>query len=682
MSVVRSSKPHRSRCTDAAVAWVVMFFVLLFAMWTLACHAATFGGIPWRVLSTTSTFVGLPVALLAAWGARRFAVAWTEEVEQIVPPVGLQGTVPVVLFLALTALLLITPVYGLRVGIALLAFASMWWLTRRGYQLTEVTGAASPADATFLPRHAAWLLAFCALVAVVITLTSHRSDLDDSNFIQIAAQTLRFPERAPLTFDASLGVVTEPFRFAPYRLASYETLIALLAGWTGLDLLTVYYLLLPGITAALTVGVAFLLARWFLPCGLAVAAVVVFVLIMLAWGETHVAYGNRVFVRLFQGKGLLIALATPITLIAGLMLLRRPSVWNWTFLALAQVAAIGVSSSGLVCTFVTTALIVVMAVRSDVRAFVAMAVAIGATLVYPAVLGAWLEFAGGKLVPLSEIGTFLPINASLGLRVREALALALLVFGVAALGTSVQRREYALLVGATLVLVLNPWLAERLSGLSARNVSWRLAWAAPVPLLLAVAVAAAISPALARPAGAPSGLGAGTFAGLAAFLLFLGAARWTLAESNDVTWQWPSPKVPTEYASVREIAVVLRSRASQGSVLASSEVAAWLPLLAPDIRLVMPGHTYPGMLQTVLPPPEFADRMVLFGAINGGHVDINGIAELVGRYKVATLVVPERSNADRAIVEAIRSRTDIRAEEIGVVGGHRIMALKPTTTFP
>jgi hypothetical protein len=410
--------------------------------------------------------------------------------------------------------------------------------------------------------------------------------------------------------------------------------------------------------------------------------VVFFLLIVLAWGEGHRTYGNFVFVRLFEGKGLLIALTTPITVIAGLMLLRHPSVWNWAFLVLAHAAAIGVSSSGLVCAFGTTALIMIASAGRNMRAFAVSAALVGSTLFYPAVLGVWLKFLATGLVSLREIGTFAPINTSLGLGGREGLALAMLVLGAGALGSSVQRREYLLLVSALLLVVFNPWLSELLSRLSAQNVSWRLAWAAPVPLLLAVGTASIIAPVSGPKTGTWQTPYRGTVAGMAALLIFLCAGPWTLAKSNNIGWRWPSPKLPAVYASTKEIAMVLKSRGSQGTVLADRRVATWLPLLTPDVGLVMPGHTYPAMLQTVLPPSEFADRMLLFGAINGEKVDVNHMVELIRYYRVTTLVLKKDSIDKPTIVDAIQTCTGIRAEEIGVVAGYRIVTLVADHTSP
>jgi len=660
---------------EAMVAWLVMFFMLLFAMWTLAHHAATFLYIPWQSLSRASFWAILPTTLLAAWGAKRFSSAYGKEVTKVTYPTGFQSISPIVLFIAITVMLLIAPTYSSRYGLALTGFLFIWWLTRQECSPPQSKIAISEVSAVFSGRSGVWFLAAFAIIAVIVTLASHRPDLDDSSFIQMAAQTMHYPKLAPLTFDSSLGFILKPFRFAPYRLASYETLVALLASWTGLDILTVYYLLLPGLTSALTIGVSYLFARWFLPSGLAVFATGVFLFIMLAWGESHYTYGNRVFVRLFQGKGLLIALTTPMCIIVGLLLLRRPSLWNWIFLALAQVAAIGVSSSGLICTFITTILVLATALKRDIRKVVLASGIVASTLIYPAILGIWLRFFGGSVISLSELGTYLPINSSLGLGIREALTLTTIALGFGALNARIQKREFELLSVMVLVIIINPWFSEFLSGVSSRNMSWRLAWAAPIPLLMAVTFAAVISPLFLMRSPIKKLSLFSSFIGVVALIFFLASAHWTLAASNNVTWSWPSPKLPPEYNLAKKISEEICKLTSHGSVLANNEIGAWLPIVAPELKLVMPGHTYPIMLQNILSTSEFDDRVRLFNAINGQEVDFYGTVELMKHYQVDTLVTRNDSSTEK-FIGYIRSRVDIAIKEIPDVAGHHIYILR------
>ena len=124
----------------------------------------------------------------------------------------------------------------------------------------------------------------------------------------------------------------------------------------------------------------------------------------------------------------------------------------------------------------------------------------------------------------------------------------------------------------------------------------------------------------------------------------------------------------------KEISAEIAKLPSPGTVLANREIGAWLPLVAPEFKLVMPGHTYPGMLKTVLPTSELDRRKHLFNAINGQEADIPSTVELIKQYKVGTLVIPNGSTAEK-FIRYLLSRTDITIKEISAVAGHRIFVL-------
>jgi len=76
-------------------------------------------------------------------------------------------------------------------------------------------------------------------------------------------------------------------------------------------------------------------------------------------------------------------------------------------------------------------------------------------------------------------------------------------------------------------------------------------------------------------------------------------------------------------------------------VLAHQNIAAWIPLVLPNAKLVMPGHTYPIQLQTILPSSDFELRMQLFNAINSSTPNINYLAKQMLMLNVELLVLPD-----------------------------------------
>lgn len=487
---------------------------------------------------------------------------------------------------------------------------------------------------------AVWII--CAFILVTIVLLGyHRSDFDDGEYLQLALQTMRHPLLVPHTFDASLGELREPLRFSPYRAASYETLVAFVSEVSRASVLNVYYLILPMFTGLASVAVAYAFLRWLHPYRLAAIGLLVFVLICLAWGETHVAYGNRMFVRLFQGKGLLVSLTTPMTLLAGLAVLRQPDWIRTSVFLLSTAAAVGVSSSGLIVSLITLAMIGLIALFrfASVQLYKAIFILALAGL-YPATLSTWLKFSANQAGVTEAIGTVLPIHASFG----SALRMWLLIFTIGLAGlllfwhinqnnpkqsglmanlklflTGQQSDStWLLMVFASIVLPLNPMVAELFSQIGARNMSWRLAWAAPVPLLLTSAVIIIwVKFKLVSLWFAFIPEATGWLVSVSAVCLFLFAGGWTVRASNQGTWDWPGAKVPPEAAQAYQWGHQLKSldyKPSDGRVLLDPRLAVWLPVSHPDIKLVMPGHGYPITFSTTMPAQEYAERLELMQA--------------------------------------------------------------------
>ncbi|MFK8068037.1 MAG: DUF6077 domain-containing protein [Gammaproteobacteria bacterium] len=670
---------------ESFIAWTTFFISVLFFIWTVIHHLSTFVDIKWNAVVHYTTFCLPLIIFLAGWIALSFTKAYIKEIVfSTIPNENKDSSFSISFALGITlfiTFLFLLPDYSLKYIFTCLIFLVLiyWSKYHRNNLLLNV-----PNDKKILSASNRTILLtifLLIIIAEVVTLLTNRSDFDDAEYIQTALQTMLYPDRAILSFDASLGVILDSFRFAPYRIASYETLVALITSWTGIDLLTVYYLVLPAFSAAITVLVGYLFARWFLPSRLALIATGIFLLIMFSWGDTHVAYGNRVFVRLFQGKGLLIALTTPLTLITGLLYIRSPSISRWVFLIIAQVITLGVSSTGLILSFATTLLLLPIAFQWCNKKSLMCCLTILLSLSYSAIIGVWLKFSTISTLAMNLVGTDLPINASLGLKVHEVITLTLLVAGFFLLRSRMQRKEFLFLSAGILFFILNPLVAEIIANYSSRNMNWRLAWAAPVPLMLSVALAAGLSSFFTYENVLAANLrskkhSAGIFS-IVILMVFLIGGRWVISPNNNVTWDWFSIKVPQEYYASREISEVLDDIDITGTVLSVQRIGTWLTVTSPDLKHVMPGHGFPICLKTILTESDYNNRIKLLALVELEDADYSNMYRLIQSHDVQAVVLKNDAISEKFLTELSFSRK-ILIEKSIKIGAYRVLKI----TYP
>ncbi len=650
----------------------VAFFCVIFALWTIQSNGATIFGLPWKDLSEVTKYTSPLLLFLSFTIARRFASFYCEGLINNAISITLPDTRSIIVLILAAFMIMISGSFESKYYFFVIG-ASLIFLLSRGK--SNSTREVKQIKSLITDRKNAASLLVIIFIAVSVVLFTHRSDLDDSSFIQIATQTLANSNRAPLSFDSSLGYILESFRFAPYRVSSYETFVAFVCDFLHISIYSTYYLLFPAITATLTVLTAFIFSRWFFPSNtLAVVATAIFMIVMLAWGETHFAYGNRVFVRLFQGKGLIIALTTPFAVLAGLMLTNRPSYYVAGILALANICAIGASSSGLIMTIFTSIIVLVLAINRDFKVVARTWALVAAAMIYPVTLAAWLKFGNKSLLSMSDIGTYLPINASLGLSMRESALMIGLLLGFL-LFIRGPNKSYPLIITAIFSFIISPWFSEIVSSMTSRNMSWRLAWAAPLPLLFSVALASGFG---LKMQTKPLTLNNKIFyfgikiAIISLFLVFIFSYRWVSSSDNNLSWRFPAAKLPNEFYVTSEIADKIRTLDTSGQVLAHRDIAAWLPLTLPNVRLVMPGHTYPIQLQTILPKYEFDSRMALFNEINGGAIGSAVFSKLISELNVTLIIIPIGMERGLSASLLESSSNSVRLEKIESISGYSL----------
>lgn len=645
-------------------AMILLLIALqIFAFWTIAHQIATFASISWINLYRSVAW-SLPVVVIYSYYyGERFANLYVKNLpNRTSANISLANTTTIIYCVLFLAICVLLRDFFARYFLVMCCFVAMFFIAWHN-PINKPKLNPNQFEKDSLNSWLVYLLLFFfSSITVIVVLCSNRPDFDDAEYIQFAIQTLRNPERGLYTFDASLGEILDQFRFAPYRITSYETFIGLITQLLEINVLDVYYLVLPGISAVLSILVAFVFFRWFLPLKWSLVAIFVFLLISFSWGETHVAFGNRMYVRLFQGKGLLVAITTPLTILMSLIWMRRPSLTTWLGLLLLQVVAIGVSSSGLVITLFATFLGLVAGFFSNpLNKNYRVAILGSITLAYPISLGLWIKYLSSATGKVEEIGTYLPVNASFGTYWREALVLTILITACfitvngkgnifknkARSNQHIEERSFFWLVFFSFLIIMNPFLIDIWASITSKNMNWRLAWSIPVPLLLALSLVNLFNWSIEHNNLFLKKIG--WLLPLTLLVAFL-IGTWTLSKKNQVQWGVFEHKLPPEYQQAVDLAETIRKKVNgekQITVLVDPKVGTWLTVVAPDFRLIMPGHGYRVTLVTIMEKKDFAQRNYLINnlvAIGEGDPSYDQLLDI---YKVNVIAIKKKSSLEK-----------------------------------
>jgi hypothetical protein len=593
-------------------------FVLPYAIWTMYVHLIT---------ATHSSFdtllYGLPVMALIAAAA---TVAWfrlrvpairsdpvaigSEAVSgaaaaPVTRAIGNPVTPFAILVLAIlwVGLLSAGMPYPAFWWMALLASCGAWMWNLRGRPDAPLDDGAG--------KHAAWIVLLVAAAAICVTLVASRPDADDAFYRSISATLLRYPQQPVLVHDTLYRLPDIPVLLQFYRLSNYDVLVGTLARITGVDHLAVAYLILPVVFAALCVLAWAYLLRRIVPRRWPWALLILF-LVVLALGEVHRAYGNFAFVRLFQGKAILVTGMVPIIAGSALLFARHGGLRHWLLLFAAQIAALGASASAL---FVAPAA-AALGLAGGWSANVASSRRFAAGMLASAyVFGAGWAMAsvthGGEALVSSSPMPGVPqiLDDTWGWWSTRLLLVALLA-AWAFVVNPVRARYLSAGAFFFLLAALNPYTvrvaADHFVGV---RTYWRLTWALPLPFFLAVLLDGVIQGALGMRSKALAGCAC---TALACCAIAFGWRFGTLRSANSVTLGTPGPKVdPVEY---HVAARIVEDVPEQGVVLTPEAVAVWLPSFVVHPELLGVRALY---LTRAFPPRDATRRDSLMRYVAG-----------------------------------------------------------------
>ena len=454
------------------------------------------------------------------------------------------------------------------------------------------------------------------LFGMVLVAITHRPDEDDAQYLNFVVTAMDFPFESLFSHSGLWQDPNVPLESPIYRFHTYELLVAVLSDVFHVDHKTVYYLILAPIFGGIAILVHWRLAQYLVP-QYAFSVLLAWLVLVLVLGDSHREFGNFAFVRLYQGKGLLVTIGLPLCLLLGLRFAESPSGRRGLALGMAIIASAGLSSSALVTVPFVVAAALCGGLLGASRVAVARIITGGfAAGLFLCAIGLFLLVSiksGSEIQGVSLSPSGIGLSTVLGEGILGVLVLVL--FPTAPLFVAAfRRRLYALTTLVFVAVVLNPWSADFLAKNFDKALEWRLFWSVPFMISASIsmvglaALLAGKVPWLKRYAV--------LLIMLAAVLIFSG--QWSVSPSNRVVIAFPRLKVePALHGLAEEI--VLRAPL-RSTIYAPFWIAKWIPTFR--------AHPYPLIVR-----PHYSD----FGTIR----DYFGVSELDRRKRVMAFLQGE-----------------------------------------
>jgi len=395
-------------------------------------------------------------------------------------------------------LLIVIAISGLILGVVGVSYWYVWIVLLCGAILVFLTvwrAVVSHVDLSIqvssLQRIGITTLVLFGAILVAIT---HRPDPDDAQYLNFVVTAIDFPT-VPLYSHSGLwqdlGV---PLELPIYRLHAYELLVATLSEAFSVDHKIIYYMILAPMFGGMAILVQWRLAQHLIPQH-ALAMVVVWLVLIIALGQTHREFGNFAFVRLYQGKSILVTVALPLCLLLGLQFAEAPDWRRALALGMAAISSLGMSSSALATVPFVVAAALCGGVLGASRASIALVVT-GAFFSLAVLIAVGVALVMGMNTP-SEIGYWdsgLDAHDGLSTVLGEDIVgtVVLALFPLASLFvTDVRRRRlYATTTLFFVIFVLNPWTAPLLSEVLDSALLWRIFWSVPFLVSASICITA------------------------------------------------------------------------------------------------------------------------------------------------------------------------------------------------
>ena len=470
----------------------------------------------------------------------------------------------------------------------------------------------------------AGIVAF-VLFGIVLVAVTHRVDPDDSQYLNFVVTAMDFPLEPLFSHSGLWQDPKVPLELPIYKFHTYELLVAALSDVFGVHHKTLYYLILAPIFGGIAVLVHWKLAQHLVP-QYAFSVLLAWLVLMIALGESHREFGNFAFVRLFQGKSLLVTIGLPLCLLLGLRFAEFPDGRRALPLGMAIIASTGLSSSafGTVPFVVGAALCggLLGASRVVVKRIIAVGLASGLFL---CAIGLFLLVnmkSENGIHGVSLFGSGTGLATVLGEGILGALILVL--FPIAPLFVSGfrRRRLYALTTLMFVGVVLNPWAGEFLAKNLDSAFEWRLFWSVPFIISASISIVGLAGlfadkiPRLKRHAM--------LLVMLIAVLLV--SRQWSISAGNSVVIAVPHFKVDPDLHALAE--EIVRRAPLRSTVYAPVSVAQWVTTFRqhPYPLIVRPRYLKFGRIGRYVGYPELDRRRRVMAFLQGQDKDLSSAA--------------------------------------------------------
>jgi hypothetical protein len=439
-------------------------------------------------------------------------------------------------------------------------------------------------------NEAAWIFALC--IAMALTLTLIRPDAGDAFYVNMAVGAVDNPSMPLLCRDTMHHLTGAPILLPFYRIHSIELLAALLSLITGASAIFFLHVVFPPL-AAITALLAYRsLFRRFSPgfWGFATLATCLF---LCANGDVHASFGNLSWVRLHQGKGILVTTVIPIIIDATLAFSTKPSSKSLLYLSASQIAAVGMSGSALMigplmsllsasaCLSIRDSAVKPRKVLPGVMAACLYPLAVAVFFFLQSRPSAKASMTAGSDIILNNIQYVFGSGPFAYACVAVMACVPLLASHPVARRLGICCSLFALLIVSNPMVA--PFLAEQLS-MSA--IFWRFYWLVPLPLFAGLFCCIPLECPQLR---APRWTGFVVYASVLLLLLAVLPQKRIFDKTNQTTIGAPGLKVPSFYEDIMEIAAHF---GSQDSILMPAELSPWLTTIHHAPRPVLSRLSY------------------------------------------------------------------------------------------